>query len=128
MRIFVNKEISELIYGLINATKVLKKDGVLAVVTFHSLEDRIVKYFFKSLSENKSVSRYKPITNQTPTLFLMKQKKPVIPSKKELKENISSRSAKLRFIIKKENFYDFETDIKEKFRYLLEIENLGNKL
>ena len=58
LRIFVNKEISELIYGLINATKVLKKDGVLAVVTFHSLEDRIVKYFFKSLSENKRVSRY----------------------------------------------------------------------
>ncbi len=58
----------------------------------------------------------------------MKQKKPIIPSKKELKENISSRSAKLRFVIKKDNFYDFETDIKEKFKYLLEIENLGNKL
>ena len=52
LRIFVNKEISELIFGLINATKVLKKDGILAVVTFHSLEDKIVKYFFKSLSEN----------------------------------------------------------------------------
>ena len=49
----VNKEISELIIGLINATKVLKKDGILAVVTFHSLEDKIVKYFFKSLSEKK---------------------------------------------------------------------------
>ena len=60
LRIFVNKEISELIYGLINAAKVVKKDGVIAVVTFHSLEDRIVKYFFKSLSENKSVSRYMP--------------------------------------------------------------------
>ena len=128
LRIFVNKEISELIFGLINATKVLKKDGVLAVVTFHSLEDRIVKYFFKSLSENKSISRYKPITDQAPNLFLMKQKKPIIPSKKELKENISSRSAKLRFVIKKDNFYDFETDITEKFKYLLEIENLGNKL
>ena len=128
LRIFVNKEISELIYGLINATKVLKKDGVLAVVTFHSLEDRIVKYFFKSLSENKSISRYEPFKDQAPNLFLMKQKKPIIPSKKELKENISSRSAKLRFVIKKENFYDFETDIVEKFKYLLEIENLGNKL
>ena len=53
LRILVNKEISELIFGLINATKVLKKDGVLAVVTFHSLEDKIVKYFFKSLSEKK---------------------------------------------------------------------------
>ena len=41
LRIFVNKEISELIYGLINATKVLKKGGVLAVVTFHSLEDKL---------------------------------------------------------------------------------------
>ena len=49
LRILVNREISELIFGLINATKVLKKDGVLAVVTFHSLEDKIVKYFLKSL-------------------------------------------------------------------------------
>ncbi len=46
LRIFVNNEISELIHGLIAATKVLKKDGILAVVTFHSLEDKIVKYFF----------------------------------------------------------------------------------
>ena len=53
LRIFVNKEISELIFGLIAATKVLKKNGILAIVTFHSLEDKIVKYFFKSLSEKK---------------------------------------------------------------------------
>ena len=46
LRIFVNKEISELIYGHINATKVLKKDGIIAVVSFHSIEDKIVKYFF----------------------------------------------------------------------------------
>ena len=62
LRIFVNKEISELIYGLINATKVLKKGDVLAVVTFHSLEDNIIKYFLKSLSQNKSISRYTPQT------------------------------------------------------------------
>ena len=49
LRIFVNKEITELIYGLIAAAKVLKKDGILAVVTFHSLEDKIVKHFLKSL-------------------------------------------------------------------------------
>ena len=47
LRIFVNKEISELIYGLINTTKVVKKNGVIVVVSFHSLEDRIVKYFLK---------------------------------------------------------------------------------
>ena len=61
LRIFVNQEISEeLIHGLINAAKILKKDGVLVVVTFHSLEDKIVKYFFRNLSEHKSISRYEP--------------------------------------------------------------------
>ena len=75
LRIFVNKEITELISGLIAAAKVLKKDGVLAVVTFHSLEDKIVKYFFKSLSENKSVSRYVPILEQPDTLFKLIKKK-----------------------------------------------------
>jgi len=128
LRIFVNKEISELIRGLISATKVLNKDGVLAVVTFHSLEDRIVKYFLKSLSENKSVSRYVPKIEQPASLFKMIKKKPITPSNKELKENIPSRSAKLRYVIKKDNFYKFETDIFEKFQYLIEIENLGNKL
>ena len=128
LRIFVNKEISELIHGLINASKILKKNGVLAVVTFHSLEDKIVKYFFKSLSENKSISRYAPKIDQPETLFKMIEKKPKIPSAKELKENISSRSAKLRYVIKKDNFYNFETDIFEKFDYLIKIENFGNKL
>ena len=128
LRIFVNKEISELIYGLINASKILKKDGVLAVVTFHSLEDKIVKYFFKSLSENKSISRYAPKIDQPETLFKMIEKKPKTPSAKELKENISSRSAKLRYVIKKDNFYNFETDIFKKFDYLIKIENFGNRL
>ena len=128
LRIFVNKEISELIYGLINASKILKKDGVLAVVTFHSLEDKIVKYFFKSLSENKSISRYAPKIDQPETLFKMIEKKPKTPSVKELKENISSRSAKLRYVIKKDNFYNFETDIFEKFDHLIKIENFGNRL
>jgi len=80
LRILVNKEISELIFGLINAAKVLKKDGVLAVVTFHSLEDKIVKYFLKSLSENKSISRYVPVTQQAETLFILNQKKAIVPT------------------------------------------------
>ncbi len=128
LRIFVNKEITELINGLIFASKVLKKDGVLAVVTFHSLEDKIVKYFFKNLSENKSISRYVPKLSQPDTLFRIIKKKPIVPSAKELKENISSRSAKLRYIIKKDNFYQLETDIKKKFQYLIDIENFGKKL
>ena len=128
LRIFVNKEISELIYGLINAAKVLKKDGILTVVTFHSLEDKIVKYFFKSLSENKSISRYVPVTEQPDTLFILPQKKAIVPTETEVSENLPSRSAKLRYGIKKSDFYDFETDILNQFKYLIEIENLGDKL
>ena len=128
LRIFVNKEISELIYGLINATKVVKKDGIIAVVSFHSLEDKIVKYFFKNLSEEKSVSRYMPKAKEKINLFKMINKKPTIPSIKEIKENPPSRSAKLRYVIKKEDFYDFETDILDKFKYLLDIENYSVKL
>ena len=128
LRIFVNKEISELIYGLINAAKVLEKDGILAVVTFHSLEDKIVKYFFKSLSENKSISRYVPVTEQAETLFILSQKKAIVPSDKEITENSPSRSAKLRYGIKKSDFYDFETDILDQFKHLIEIENLGDEL
>ena len=128
LRIFVNKEISELINGLVAATKILKKDGVLVVVTFHSLEDKIVKYFFKSLSEKKSVSRYFPEIDQPEPLLKLIEKKPKIPTKKELEENLSSRSAKLRYAIKKNDLYNFETDIFEKFKHLVEIENLDYKL
>jgi 16S rRNA (cytosine1402-N4)-methyltransferase len=128
LRIFVNKEISELIYGLINATKMMEKNGTLVVVTFHSLEDKIVKYFFKSLSENKSISRYVPKIEQTATIFRLDKKKPITPSEEEINENLPSRSAKLRYAIKKEDFCEFETDIFEKFKNLIEIENLGDKL
>ena len=128
LRILVNKEISELIFGLINATKVLKKDGVLVVVTFHSLEDKIVKHFFKSLSEQKSISRYTPVTEQPETLLRLNEKKAIVPSDKEIKENLPSRSAKLRYAIKKNDFYDFETDIFDQFKNLIEIEGYGDKL
>ncbi len=128
LRIFVNKEISELIYGLINAAKILKKDGVLAVVTFHSLEDKIVKYFLKSLSENKSISRYTPLSEQSETVFQLTKKKPITPTEEELNENPPSRSAKLRYAIKKNDLFNFETDIEEQFKNLIEIENFGEKL
>ena len=128
LRIFVNKEISELINGLNNSIKILKKGGVLAVVTFHSLEDKIVKYFFKNLSEKKSVSRYEPEIFQREILFDMPSKRPIVPSEKEVKENPPSRSAKLRYLIKKKDSYKIESDILQKFNYLLEIENLGSKL
>ena len=100
----------------------------MAVVTFHSLEDKIVKYFFKSLSENKSVSRYKPKVGQKELFFSMPQKKPITPTDQEISENQASRSAKLRYVIKKKETYEIETDILDKFSNLIEIENLGSIL
>ena len=128
LRIFVNNEISELIYGLINATKILKPGGIIVVVTFNSLEDKIVKFFFKSLSEKKSVSRYMPKTEEKDNLFKLVNKKPILPSAKEIKQNFPSRSAKLRFAIKNKEISNFEKDILEKFDYLLEIEKLSRKI
>ena len=128
LRIFVNKEISELIYGLINATKILKKNGLIIVVSFHSLEDKIVKYFFRNLSETKSVSRYMPKTKEKVNLLKLVNKKPITATIKEVEENPSSRSAKLRSAIKQEEFYDFETDILDKFKYLIDIEKYSQKL
>ena len=58
----------------------------------------------------------------------MPSKKPINPSKKEVKENPPSRSAKLRYLIKQEDTYEIENDLLEKFSHLLEIENLGSKL
>ena len=128
LRIFVNKEISELIYGLINATKVVGKNGIIVVVSFHSLEDRIVKHFFKSLSEIKSVSRYIPKTKEKINLLKLINKKPITPSIQEIKKNPPSRSAKLRFAIKQKDILNFETDILDKFKYLIEVENYSKKL
>ena len=80
------------------------------------------------MSEKESVSRYLPKLDQPDTLFRLVEKKPITPSQKELKENIPSRSAKLRYAIKKKDFYEFKTDIFEKFKNLITIENFGNKL
>ena len=128
IRIFVNKEISELIYGLINSTKILGINGIILAVSFHSLEDRIIKYFFKSLSEDKKISRYFPEEKNHNKLFKLISKKPIFPSRKEISINKPSRSAKLRYAIKKKNIISFEKDILNKFSKLLEIENLSSKL
>ena len=128
IRIFVNKEISELIYGLIKSAKILDIDGKICVVSFHSIEDKIVKYFFKSLSEDKKISRYVPEAKNQNKLFQLDLKKPVYPGSEEINTNRPSRSAKLRYAIKKNNLVDFEKDFLKKFSKLLEIENLSKKL
>ena len=128
IRIFVNKEISELIYGLIKSAKILDIDGKICVVTFHSIEDKIVKYFFKSLSEDKKISRYIPEEKKQNKLFQLDLKKPIYPGSNEINTNRPSRSAKLRYAIKKNNLIDFEKDFLKKFSKILEIENLSKKL
>jgi 16S rRNA (cytosine1402-N4)-methyltransferase len=128
LRIFVNQEVSELIYGLINATKLLKPGGMLLVITFHSLEDKIVKFFFKNFSEQKSVSRYLPKDKEKKLLFKIYNKKSITPSIEEIHKNPPSRSAKLRCAIKKEDTNNFELEFLNKFQKLIDIENLGKKL
>ena len=127
LRMFVNKEISELIYGLINSFKIVPLGGIIIVVTFHSIEDKIVKFFFKNYSEFKNTSRYLPSKIIKKNLFKLINKKPILPSIKEIKNNPSSRSAKLRYAIKINEGDDFSEFLK-KFQNLLNIENLSKEL
>ena len=123
LRIFVNKEISELINGLISAYNLLPIGGVMVIITFHSLEDKIVKFFFKNYSEIKNSSRYMPDKEKNISYFKLQNKKPLTASMEELKLNPPSRSAKLRFAKKIRNNCNFK-EFKKKFKYLLDIENL----
>lgn len=92
LRIAVNKELESIETVLPRALSVLKDEGIIAVISFHSIEDRMVKVFFK---ENELQGKLKILT-----------KKPITPDEEELKNNIKSRSSKLRIAIKKnENNY-----------------------
>ena len=124
LRIFVNKEITELINGIIKATKKLKPGGKIIIVSFHSLEDRIIKYFFSNFSKSKSrPSRYLPEREETMTALFDEYKNQVLrPSKKELEQNYRSRSAKLRFAIRSDNKFQFPEDFIRKFRNYLDLE------
>ena len=127
LRIFVNKEISELIYGLINSFKILPIGGIIAVITFNSIEDKIVKFFFRNYSENKSTSRYLPELKKKNKLFKLISKKPILPSNNEILKNPPSRSAKLRYGIKINNSTNFD-EFLVKFKSFLEVENIHKKL
>ena len=125
LRIFVNKEISELIYGMINATKLLKPGGKVLIISFHSIEDKIVKYFFSNFSKNKSKpSRYIPEHIDDDQILFEKYLNRVIrPSNKEIIKNNSSRSAKLRFAIRNKGQFVYPTSLIKKFKKYLEVES-----
>lgn len=97
IRIEVNQELEDISSVLPQAIELLNPGGRLVVVTFHSLEDRIVKQVFKKYSEVDSFFKGLPDIPQEylPTLKLI-NKKPILPSMEELNENSRSRSAKLR--------------------------------
>ena len=124
LRIVVNQEISELILGLSKSCNLISDNGVIATVTFHSIEDRISKFFFNNISSNKKISRYLPINSNNNPSFNIINKKPIIPTLKEIEINPPSRSAKLR-AVKRQGVIKVDTKfIFEKFKYLLEIENM----
>lgn len=86
LRIAVNDELGALREGLLKGFEALRPGGRMVVISFHSLEDRIIKNFFKDIAEREQGT--------------ILTKKPITPSEKELTENPRSRSAKLRIIIK----------------------------
>ena len=124
LRIFVNKEISELISGIINATKFLKPGGKILIVSFHSIEDKIVKYLFSNFSKNRSKSsRYLPDNiNNTDVLFEKYINKIIRPSKREIDKNNPSRSAKLRFATRSDDPFVYPANLIKKFKIYLDLE------
>ena len=86
LRIFINNELENLTQALETALKYLAIDGRIVVISYHSLEDRIVKQIFKKYSSHN---------------FQIITKKPLIPTQKEVQENHRARSAKMRVIVRK---------------------------
>ena len=99
IRIEVNNELNTLRTILPKAINILNTGGRISVITFHSLEDRIVKQAFKKASDvNELVKGLPEIPSEYKPLIKLINKKPIIPSSKELEENTRSKSAKLRII------------------------------
>ena len=127
LRIFVNKETSELIEGLIKATQFIKPGGKIIIISFHSIEDKIVKYYFTNHSSNKSnPSRYMPsLSNQKNSFFEKYKNNFLTPSPRELIKNRASRSAKLRYATRTEQEFNYPKEFKEKFRRYTDVENVN---
>lgn len=100
LRIYVNDELGELVHALLAAEKILKPGGRLAVVTFHSLEDRIVKRFFSARTGTRSLSRHLPDVQVEPASFRLLFRGAQVPDDEEITRNPRARSAKLRAAIR----------------------------
>jgi 16S rRNA (cytosine1402-N4)-methyltransferase len=100
LRIYVNDELGELSAALLAAERVLKPGGRLVVVTFHSLEDRIVKQFLADRGEQAAGSRHMPLVETRPAVFVPAVKGALAASDAECAINPRARSAKLRAAIR----------------------------
>ena len=97
LRIYINRELGEIEDGLAAAEAMLKPGGILAVVSFHSLEDRIVKRFLTERSGAKArPSRHLPAAEGPAPTFELVTRKPILPTEGEANDNARARSAKLR--------------------------------
>ena len=127
LRIFVNKEITELVEGIIKATKYVKPGGKIIIVSFHSIEDKIIKFYFSNYSKNKSnPSRYLPEEIKERIIFFEDYRNILFrPSEKEVLDNPPSRSAKLRYAIRNSEKFLNPTKLKDKFRKYLNLESIN---
>jgi 16S rRNA (cytosine1402-N4)-methyltransferase len=100
LRLFVNDELAQLAGGLAAAERILKPGGRLVVVSFHSLEDRIVKNFLSARSGTERGSRHLPETAVAPATFELVTRRPVVADDAEVDANPRARSAKLRAAIR----------------------------
>ena len=97
LRIFVNRELDELRAGLEAVERLLRPGGILAVVSFHSLEDRIVKRFLTTRSQYAArPSRHRPVVEASAPTFELLSRKAILPIEEERIKNSRARSAKLR--------------------------------
>ena len=127
LRIFVNKEITELIKGITYATKKLKPGGKILVISFHSIEDKIIKYLFSQFSRNKSKpSRYLPENKSDNYILFNEYKNEVFrPSQIEIDKNNRSRSAKLRFAVRSRDIFENPKNLIKKFKKYLDLEAIN---
>jgi len=102
LRIYVNDELCELSAALMASERILSPGGRLVVVSFHSLEDRLVKTFMTARSSVPAVSRHEPEMRALPSTFRLLNKKPVVAAEDEINKNPRARSARLRAAVRTE--------------------------
>ncbi len=126
LRIFVNKETTELISAIIKASKLIKSGGKIIIISFHSIEDKIIKFFFSNYSKGKSnPSRYLPSSNSYNDYLFDNEKNFFLrPSSEEIKKNPKSRSAKLRYAVRSNKDFYYPKEMEIKFKKYLDLEKI----